>query len=137
MRGGATWAAFDQEVGRVQRAARGRECTAVDSGGCEEHCKLAKCGMYLAGWGAPRMHPAAAFHDVRSRRWAGGHGWLARRAAALCCASGFLAAGLWRKGGQADATGGQRGPPGARWEWAQAERARGASLGRGKPRGGQ
>ena len=73
---------------------QGCERTAVDSGGREEHCKLAKCGLYLAGRGGARMHPAAAFHDVRSRRWAGGHGRPVRRATATCCASGPLTAGL-------------------------------------------
>ena len=67
--------------------------------------------LYLAGWGGARMHPAAALHDVRSRRWAMG-GWRGQ-AAALCWtgpggfASSPLAAGLRRKDGQAVASGGQ------------------------------
>ena len=48
---GPDWAAFDQEAVHAQRAAQGQpcDCTAVDSGGCEEHCKVVECGTYWAG----------------------------------------------------------------------------------------
>lgn len=85
---GAALAVFDWEAGRAQRAPQGCERTAVDSGGREEHCKLAKCGLYLAGWGGPARTPPPHSMMCAAERWAGGHGRLARPAAALCCTGG-------------------------------------------------